>query len=98
MSHNESSNWFDQTPDCAYLREKQLIGDKKKPNQPKLIPISRATLWRMVKISKFPSPHQLGPNTTAWLCSDVRSWLSKNKSLGETPLVVEAPLKNKEVS
>ena len=77
MSHNDSSNWFDQTPDCAYLREKQLIGDKKKPNQSKLIPISRATLWRMVKKSQFPPPQQIGPNTTVWLCGDVRKWLEQ---------------------
>ena len=68
-------NWFDQTPDSAYLREWQLIGKRNKPGIPKLIPVSRATLWRMIKNGKFPAPHKLGPNTSAWNCGEVRSYL-----------------------
>ena len=75
MSAPVSSNWFDQTPDSAYLRERQLLGDSRDPNCPRLLPISRATLWRMVREGRFPSPHKLGPNTTAWLCGDVRRYL-----------------------
>ena len=48
MSTKISTNWFDQTPDSAYLRERQLVGDKRDPASPKLLPVSRATLWRMV--------------------------------------------------
>ena len=54
MSHLISPNWFDQTPDSAYLREWQLIGDSKDPTSPRLLPISRASLWRMVKAGRFP--------------------------------------------
>jgi prophage regulatory protein len=76
MSHPTSPNWFDQTPDSAYLRERQLIGDKSDPSYPKLLPVSRATLWRMVKESRFPAPHKLGPNTTAWRVGDIRKYLA----------------------
>jgi predicted DNA-binding transcriptional regulator AlpA len=75
MSALVSSNWFDQTPDSAYLRERQLVGDPRDPTCPRLLPVSRATLWRMVKAGRFPAPHKLGPNTTAWLCGDVRRYL-----------------------
>jgi predicted DNA-binding transcriptional regulator AlpA len=70
-----SPNWFDKTPDSAYLRERQLVGDIRDPTYPKILPISRATLWRMVKDGRFPSPHKLGPNTTVWRCGDVRAFL-----------------------
>ena len=70
-----SSNWFDETPDSGYLRERQLIGDWRDPNSPRLLPISHATLWRMVKEKRFPAPYKLGPNTTAWKCDDVRRFL-----------------------
>lgn len=75
MSLPGSSNWFDQIPDSAYLRERQLVGDNRDPNSPKLLPVSRATLWRMVRDGRFPAPYKLGPNTTAWQCGDVRRYL-----------------------
>ena len=75
MSHPIPPNWFDQTPDSAYLRVRQLVGDTRDPNCPRLLPVSRATLWRMVREGRFPAPHKLGPNTTAWQCGDVRRYL-----------------------
>ena len=75
MAHRVSPNWFDETPDCAYLREGQIIGDKRQPNRPRLLPVSHATLWRMIRDKRFPAPHKLGPNTTAWKCGDVRCYL-----------------------
>lgn len=92
MSFPVSPNWFDQTPDSAYLRERQLLGDTRDPNGPKLLPISRATLWRMVREGRFPSPHKLGPNTTAWLCGDVRRYLrnlSKSNTAQSQSLVID---------
>ena len=83
MSNTASQNWFDQTPDCAYLRTWQLIGCKKKPNHPKLVPICRATLWRWVKQEKFPAPQQIGSNTTVWLCGDIRKWLEQKAKTQE---------------
>ncbi len=79
MSYPIPPNWFDQTPDSAYLRERQLVGDTRDPSCPKLLPVSRSTLWRMVKAGRFPAPHKLGPNTTAWRCGEVRSYLMGGK-------------------
>jgi predicted DNA-binding transcriptional regulator AlpA len=78
MSHTKPPNWFDQTPDSAYLRERQLVGDNRDPNSPRLLPVSRSTLWRMVKSGRFPAPHKLGLNTTAWRCGDVRRYLQES--------------------
>ena len=75
MLHPISTNWFDQTPDSAYLRERQLVGDNRDPSSPRLLPISRATLWRMVREGRFPAPYKLGPNTTVWKCGEVRRYL-----------------------
>jgi prophage regulatory protein len=75
MSQPISHNWFDQTPDSAYLRERQLVGDKRDPSAPKLLPVSHSTLWRMIKEKRFPAPYKLGPNTTAWKCGEVREYL-----------------------
>jgi predicted DNA-binding transcriptional regulator AlpA len=75
MAQAVSPNWFTEYPDCAFLRERQLIGNPKDPNSRKLIPISRATLWRMVKAGRFPPPKKLGPNIAAWNVGLVRAWL-----------------------
>ena len=64
---------FDEMPDSALVRESQLV---KKPNNPApVVPVSAATLWRWVRLGKFPKPMKVGPNTTAWRVADVRQWL-----------------------
>jgi len=72
-----NTNWFDQTPDSAFLRERQLIGVRNDPTYPRLIPISHATLWRLVKNKKFPAPVKLTKGVTAWRAKDVRRYLQK---------------------
>lgn len=42
---------------------KHLIGNR-----------SRTTIWRWVRTGHFPSPHKIGPNSSAWLESDVKEW------------------------
>jgi prophage regulatory protein len=39
------------------------------------IPVSRPTLYRMVRESRFPKPLQLTPTRIAWRWSDVLAWL-----------------------
>ena len=34
-----------------------------------------ATLWRWVRLGRFPAPLKIGPNISAWRVSDVRAWL-----------------------
>lgn len=39
-----------------------------------LIGISKAQLYRLMQDGAFPKPVALGPNTRAWLESDVKAW------------------------
>ena len=66
-----ASKLLEQT---AFLREKQLVGDKKHAI-PGILPFSRATLWRMVSVGAFPKPIKLTERTTAWPTAEVRGWI-----------------------
>ena len=72
---NAHPNWFDATPDSAFIRLTQLVGKPGDTHSPRLLPVSRATLWRMVQDGRFPRPHKLGPNLNAWHCGTVRDYL-----------------------
>lgn len=60
---------FDDFPDDALLREKQILG----PHGP--VPVSRSTWWAGVRAGRFPQPVRLGPRTTAWRVGDIRQLL-----------------------
>lgn len=66
---------FDEMPDTAWARQKQLIRDPKRPSLPTPLPFSAATLWRKVRDGEFPPPVKLGPAISAWRVGDVRAWL-----------------------
>jgi prophage regulatory protein len=51
-----------------YIRIAQLI---------KLIPVSRASIWRKVKDGTFPKPVKLGDRITAWDMKDIEAWLTE---------------------
>lgn len=57
-------------PDTGFLRLKQLR---------QFIPMSRATVWRRVKLGQFPKPVQLAGAVTAWRVEDIRSWMRERK-------------------
>jgi prophage regulatory protein len=54
-------------PMVGYIRQAQLI--------PHFLPVSSATLWRMVKSGSFPKPVHLSARVTAWDVSSVRKWM-----------------------
>lgn len=58
-------------PETGFVRQKQLI--------PKIIPISRTTLWRKIKDGLFPAPVRLTSNTIAWRVEEVRAWIADPK-------------------
>ena len=60
---------FDDLPDDALLREKQILF----PSGP--IPVSRSTWWAGVRAGRFPQPVRLGPRTTTWRVGDIRELL-----------------------
>lgn len=58
-----------------FVRLSQLVGNKRaNPPTRGMIPLSAASIWRMVKAGEFPAPVKLGPNSTAWRLSDVEAW------------------------
>lgn len=73
MTKNASN--FGRLPATGYIRESQLV--------PAIVPFSRATLWRKVKLGEFPRPVKLSTRITAWEVDSVRAWIdSKAQSDG----------------
>jgi predicted DNA-binding transcriptional regulator AlpA len=66
---------FDALPDCAFVREAQLVRKPKYPKFPAPLPFSAPTLWRMVRAQTFPTPVRLSNRVTAWKVGDVRAWM-----------------------
>ena len=61
-------------PEIGYLRINQIIGNPKAdPPLPPIIPVSRSSWWAGVKSGRFPKPIKLGPRTTAWRVSEIRT-------------------------
>lgn len=54
-------------PVAGYLRQNQLVGS--------ILPIGASTLWRWVKLGKFPKPIKLSERVTVWRAEDVRAWM-----------------------
>lgn len=63
-------------PATGYVRESQLVRQRKHPNRPALLPFSSATLWRKVRAGEFPKPVKLGPRITAWPVESIREWMA----------------------
>ena len=40
---------------------------------------SNTTLWRKYTAGEFPKPRQIGPNSVAWLESEVDSWIDERR-------------------
>lgn len=55
-------------PQTGFVRAKLLL---------RLIPFSKATLWRRVKAGSFPGPVRLSEGITAWRVEDVRRWIQE---------------------
>lgn len=70
--NNRSGNNTAPDPSlCSYqfLREKDVLS---------IFPVSRATLWRMVREGRFTKPAKLSPRVTAWRRVDVLAWLEEH--------------------
>lgn len=64
-------------PAIGYVRQSQLISNKKHPERPAPIPFSAPTLWRKVNRGEFPRPVKLSAGVTAWRVEDIRAWMDK---------------------
>lgn len=71
---------FDALSDSGYVRESQLVQDRKRKDAKAPLPFSAPTLWRKVKAGTFPRPLKLSKRVTAWRVGDVREWLAKRSA------------------
>jgi prophage regulatory protein len=51
---------------------RRVIGQKELLQK---LPISRTTLWRLIRAKKFPPPLQLSANRIGWFEDEVDRWL-----------------------
>lgn len=58
-------------PTEGFVRLAQLV--------PAIIPVSPATLWRMVACGEFPLPIRLSKRIAAWRATDVSQWINSRK-------------------
>ena len=65
----------------GYLRIHNIIGCRRRGISP-LLPVSRTTWLRKVKLGFYPQPVKIGPRTTAWKTRDIQALLHKMASEG----------------
>lgn len=58
---------FDVLPNSAHVRE---------PVARAVSGASHATIWRWVKVGKFPAPRKLSERINAWNVGELRAWLN----------------------
>ena len=85
MLHADLS-FFENLPDSAFIREKQIIGAAHKSHgkmwaeTPRIVPVSRSTWRRMVKAGQAPAPIKLHTGISAWRVGDLRCWLASRNN------------------
>ena len=52
------------------------------PGKPGLLPISPATVWRLVKAKKMPQPFRLSAATTVWDAAEIDQWIEYRQKGG----------------
>lgn len=62
-------------PETGYVRLKTIIGDRKR-GIPGVLPVSKATLYQMVKDGRWPAPDKrFGARISVWNVADIRPLL-----------------------
>lgn len=62
------------------IRIAQLASTKTKSG---LLPVSPATIWRLVKKGVFPRPFKLASHTTVWYAAEVQAWIEQQKAVSK---------------
>jgi prophage regulatory protein len=70
MNHRKQPFIFDDLPDDALIRLRQLM-------EHHLVPFSPTTTWRKCRQGEFPQPIKVSPGITAWRVRDIRKYLEK---------------------
>lgn len=73
MSYSHArGNQITNLPEVGYIRVNQLI--------PGIIPVSRATLYRMIKRGDFPAPKKISLNISGWDVQVIRDFFKSNQA------------------
>jgi predicted DNA-binding transcriptional regulator AlpA len=65
-------------PPTGYLRERQILGDRRaNPPVPAIIPVSRSLWWSGVRSGRYPRPVRLSARCTAWRVEDIRELIER---------------------
>jgi prophage regulatory protein len=75
IDSNDASRYA-SLPVDGFVRAAQFLGDRKR-GIPPLLPISRSAWYAGVASGRWPPGIKLGPRTTAWKSSAIRSILAE---------------------
>ena len=62
---------------CRWPQTRPEPGILSVPAVLELVPVSRTTLWRLVKEGKFPRPVQVSLKRIGWRESEVMQWIAE---------------------
>lgn len=62
---------FDSLSDSAFIRMPQVLA---------VVPISKASVWRLCAQGDFVAPTKLSPRVTAWKVGKIREWLMSREA------------------
>lgn len=51
-----------------------------RPGSPGLIAASPASIWRWIRVGKFPAPFRIGERTTVWDLAEIEGFLAKQRA------------------
>jgi hypothetical protein len=68
----QSGNPAPSIPETGYLRQYQVLGDKKR-GIPPIYPVSKSTWWAGIKQGRFPKPVKLSARCVAWRVEEIRA-------------------------
>lgn len=49
------------------------------PDVLELIPLSKGSIWRLIREGRFPAPIKLGVRSVAWRMADIQTWLDQRQ-------------------
>ena len=59
---------FQDLPDISLIRLSTMLNLN-------IVPFSKSTVWRFVKLKKFPSPVKISDGIVGWRVGELRKWL-----------------------
>ena len=54
----------------------------RRPEVQRQTQLSKASIYRLMRASKFPRPVRLGPRAVGWIASEVTAWIESRKRAG----------------